>query len=504
MWPNGASAATTNPKMRVDALKTEVAAGESDTLEFKRSTAELRRVGETLCGFLNGNGGRVLIGVAPDGALVGQEVSDSTLRDIAAILGRFEPAVRIEMERIPASNGREVIALDVPSARENAPFVFDGRPYKRVGSTTTTLPQAEYEQLLLDRNHSRHRWENQPAVDVHLEDLDHEEILQTRETAIAQRRLSASTPSNVGDILDRLGLRIDGQITQAAQVLYGTRFLPHYPQGLLKLGRFRGSTITGDILDDKQEHLHAFAMVREAIAWLDRTLPLAAHFPKGSIFREDRQPVPAAALRETIVNAVIHRDLSRAASYVAIAVFDDRIEVRSVGCFPTGISAALLSQPHPSVLRNPLIAGAFHRTGAVEVWGRGTNRVIESCRAHGVEPPEFTEQAGVVTVTFRANVTTAAKAPSRHQVGTKLALSPHQVQVLEFAKISRPLQELMAQSGRTDRTKFRDQVVAPLIQAGLLEPTVPDKPRSSKQRYRTTPAGLQHAGLDDRLEPQDD
>jgi len=114
--------------------------------------------------------------------------------------------------------------------------------------------------------------------------------------------------------------------------------------------------------------------------------------------------VPADALREVILNAVIHRDFSRASFYVAIAVFDDRIEVRSVGDFPSGIRAELLSKEHPSILRNPLIAGAFHRTGAVEVWGRGTNRVIEACRVYGIKPPEFGEEAGVVTVTFKAAV----------------------------------------------------------------------------------------------------
>jgi predicted HTH transcriptional regulator len=82
----------------------------------------------------------------------------------------------------------------------------------------------------------RRRWENQPAVDVTLEDLDHGEILRTRETAIAQRRSSASTSADAGDILGRLGLRRHGMITQAAQVLYGTRFPPDYPQALLKLG----------------------------------------------------------------------------------------------------------------------------------------------------------------------------------------------------------------------------------------------------------------------------
>jgi ATP-dependent DNA helicase RecG len=468
-------------------LQSLIAQGESETVELKRSTAELRRTGETLCAFLNGEGGHVLIGVAPDGKVVGQQVADTTLRDIAAMLGRFEPPARIEMERVELGEGRTVIVLEAPSAREYAPFIFEGKPYRRVGSTTTAMSQDEYSRILLDRNHSRHRWENRPAVGIRLEDLDHEEILRTRQTAIAQRRLSAGTSMDIGDILDRLGLRVDGQLTQAAQMLYGTRFLPDYPQALLKLGRFRGTTITGDILDNKLEHLHAFAMVREAIAWLDRTLPLAARFPKGSIQREDRLPVPADALREVILNAVIHRDFSRASSYVAIAVFDDRIEMRSVGDFPTGIRAELLAKEHPSILRNPLIAGAFHRTGAVEVWGRGTNRVIEACRAYGIAPPEFTDEAGVVTVTFKVGVVPDAAA--RHQVGTNSALSRHQVQVLEIASVPRALPELMTPSGRTDRTKFRDQVLGPLLEAGLLEMTIPDKPRSSKQQYRTTEAG---------------
>ena len=295
----------------------------------------------------------------------------------------------------------------------------------------------------------------------------------------------------MGDILDRLGLRIDGQLTQAAQLLYGTKFLPHYPQALLKLGRFRGTKITGDIVDNRQEYLHAFAMVREAIAWLDRTLPLSARFPKGSILREDRLPVPAEALREIILNAVIHRDVGHPSSYVAIAVFDDRIEVRSIGGFPTGVRAEHLSQEHLSVRRNPLMAEVFHRTGAIEAWGRGTNRVIDACRAYGVADPTFVDEGVGVKVTFQAEVVGDGGdlVPQRHQVGTKLALSMYQVQVLEIANVPRALSELMGPSGGTDRTKFRDQVMARLLEAGLLEMTLPDKPRSSKQQYRITAAG---------------
>lgn len=142
------------------ALQSLTALGESETLEFKKSTNELHRAGETLCAFLNGEGGKVLIGVAPDGRLVGQDVADITLRDIAAMLGRFEPPARVEMSRVEVEDGRQVIVLEAVPSRQFAPFVFESRPYKRVGSTTTLMSQEEYARLLLDRNHSRHRWEN--------------------------------------------------------------------------------------------------------------------------------------------------------------------------------------------------------------------------------------------------------------------------------------------------------------------------------------------------------
>ncbi|MFO1077125.1 MAG: ATP-binding protein [Planctomycetota bacterium] len=452
--------------MRNDELTLQVAAGESDTLEFKCSAAELRRAGETLCAFLSGNSGRVLIGVAPDGQIVGQDVADSPLRDLAATLSRSEPAAQIEVSRVPLANGRKVI-VEAPAARDSAPFFLKGRDFQHVGPTTTTLPQTEYERLLLDRNHSRHRWENQPAVGVGLADLDHEEILRTRETAVAQRRLSAGTPLDVGDILDRLGLRIGGQVRQAAQMLYGTPFQPHYPHGLLK-------------------HRHAFAMVLEAIAWLDGTLPLATHFPEGSVFREDRMPVPAVALRQTIVNAVIHRDLSRPAGYVAVAVFDDRVEVHIVGSFPTGIMAAMLSQPHPSMLRNPLIAGAFHRTGAVEVSCRGTNRVIEACRAHGIPAPEYLELGGVVTVTFRVPV--VGVAPRKHP-GSAPEVSPEVAWIVGALAEEQSRKDLQATMGLKDSEHFRKAYLLPALSSGLVEMTLPDKPRCSKQRYRLTASG---------------
>ena len=484
--------------MNLPELESLAARGEGAELEFKRTTGELREGLQTLCAMLNAKGGCVLFGVDRKGRIEGQGVSEQTRHEIAASFQRFEPPAHVDMERVKLARGNEVLALRVEANAEHVPFTFAGVPYERVGNTTRKMPQARYEALLLKRGHAKSRWENQEAEGVRLKDLDREEILLTRAAAIEKRRITAATSMDVGDILDRLGLRIDGKITNAAQVLYGTNFLPYYPQCLLKMGRFRGTEITGDILDNKQEYLHAFAVVREGMAFLDRTLPLSARFQKmdrydaALINREDRLPIPADAMREILLNAVIHRDYS-AIGYIAIAIFDDRVEIQSTGRLLPTITLPELSTTHTSHLRNPLIAAAFHRTGAVETWGRGTNEVIDACKKYGIEPPVFSERTGMLVVTFRAEVAAKPKtelsASQRHQVGTKSALSQHQVAVLRLALKPTPLPELMRHCNRSDRTKFRETVLVPLLKTGLLAMTIPDKPRSSLQKYQTTEMG---------------
>jgi ATP-dependent DNA helicase RecG len=482
---------------RADKLRAWVRQGESATLEFKRSTGELKEGLQTLCAFLNGSGGTELFGIRPEGTVEGQSVSDKTIREISQALDRFEPPVNVSVQRMPVGNGKEVLAISAEGASDSVPFTFEGRPYERVGSTTRRMSRERYEQLLLERAHARRRWENQPAVGVTLKDLDREEILRTREMAIQQGRISAGTSRQLEDILDRLGLRQDGVLTQAAQVLYGTRFLPDYPQCMLKMGRFRGTDVTGEIVDNRQEHLHAFAMVREGMAFLERTLPIGARFPKGSIFREDRLAVPREALREILLNAVMHRDYSDPGGYVAIAIFDDRVEIRSYGRLPAGITPAMLARTHLSKPRNLLIAEAFHRTGAVEIWGRGTNRVIDACRAHGIPAPTFEEKQGFLVVTFRAETAAVRTAPSRDEVtGQVGGQVTGQVagQVLEFCRTARKASEIQELLGLRHRETFINNYLRPLLESGWIERTIPDKPRSRLQRYRTTAAGMKILG----------
>ncbi len=478
-----------NRKQLAALLKT----GEGQMMEFKRSTAELQGAMQSLCAFLNGSGGTVIVGVGPDGRLLGQDVSDATQQKIAAALDRLEPPAPVRLELIGAAKGRAAVVLEAKPGNESVPFTFEGRAYERVGTTTRKMPQSRYEELLLSRGHAKRRWENLPAEGLTLKELDRKEILRTRELAIQQNRISPDTARDIGEILDRLGLRVKGALTQAAQVLYGKRFLPDYPQCLIKMGRFRGTDITGDIVDNRQEYMNAFAMVREGMAFLERTMPLGARFPSGEIFREDRFPVPPGALREILLNAVIHRDYSDYSGYVAIVIFDDRIEIRSWGRLPNGITVEQLSGRHGSKPVNPLIAGAFHRTGAVEVWGRGTNRVIAMCEKHGAAPPVFEERQGFLIVTFNAAITKtmtrAVRAPVEAPVRVPVEAPVLRILELLFSKGALGNAEILAELGLKNRRRMRENYIAPSLRAGLIEYTIPDKPNSRLQKYRLTTAG---------------
>ncbi|MFI5342939.1 MAG: helix-turn-helix domain-containing protein [Chlamydiales bacterium] len=134
--------------MNLTELEEIIQKGESDVLEFKKSTFLLHAIAETLCGFFNGKGGKVLIGVTSEKKPVGQHVSDHTLQEIAAAFAKFEPPATIDLDRILVKQQKEVIVLTALPRKTDVPYTWEGRAYQRVGSTTSRMPQQVYQRLL--------------------------------------------------------------------------------------------------------------------------------------------------------------------------------------------------------------------------------------------------------------------------------------------------------------------------------------------------------------------
>jgi ATP-dependent DNA helicase RecG len=241
----------------------------------------------------------------------------------------------------------------------------------------------------------------------------------------------------------------------------------------------------------------AFKLLEEAAVFCQRNLPLPGKIVPGKLQREDRPLIPPDAMREILVNALIHRDYSNAGGAIYLAIFDDRVEVWSTGTFPTGITPEMLSREHTSVLRNPIIADVFHRAGLIEKWGRGTNRVIEMCRKAEIRPPQFHEIAGSAVVKFQVpvGVTVQVTDQGTDQVAPQVTpqvapqVTPQVARVLGAARSDCSFADLQAAAGLKDRVHFLKTHLEPLLFAGWIERTIPDKPRGSKQKYRLTAAG---------------
>jgi ATP-dependent DNA helicase RecG len=378
-----------------DELADLVRRGESETLEFKKTTGEREAGLRTLCGMLNGAGGRVLFGVTPAGKVIGQDVSDATQTEMAHGVTHFDPFAPIQQEWIELPSGKTVLVVSADASPE-APHDYQGRPYRRVNSTTTIMPQADYVQRLLVRTHKANRWENRTA-EGNLE-LDMGEVRRMLTDAVVASLLDTQT-TDPADALDRLGLVVGGRATQAAVVAFAVNPYPAYPQCALRLARFRGVT-KDEFLDQNQMTGHAFKLLREADLFLRRHLPVTGRFESGVLERIDEPLFPPLALREALVNALIHRDYSLAGGAVSVAVFDDRVEISSAGTLPSGITVEDLTRDHQSLPRNPLLAETFFRRGLIEKWGRGTQKIVRLCVEAGHPSPEFVEQGGGVTVRF--------------------------------------------------------------------------------------------------------
>ncbi len=479
--------------MTLNELKKLVRRGEGPALEFKRSTAEQREALQTACAFLNGAGGKVVIGVKPDGTVVGQQVSDKTLREIAQHMQSFEPPVNIEIERIKVAPGLEALVLHVPGMRDTVPYVFEGKAYEQVHSTTRKMSQKRYEQLLLDRTHSKRRWENQPAEGITLKDMDREEVHRITDVIVSEGNLTGPAEKKLERLLDRLGVRENGEILRAAVILFGKRFLPNFPQCELMMARFKGTDKT-EFMDQKSLRGPAFKLLEEAQIFCQRHLPLPGKIVPGELRRQDKPLIPPMALREILVNALIHRDYSIAGGSIHVAIFDDRLEVWSAGRLPTGITPEVLSKDHDSVPRNPIVADVFHRAGLIERWGRGTNRVIEQCRAAGIAPPTFREVGPSTVVTFKVPVRLVETPQDTPQVPDKYPTSTRQVadklKLLTFCTSPRSIREMLSHMGLKDRETFMGNYLRPLLGDKLLAMTDPDSPQSPKQKYVATAKGL--------------
>ena len=139
--------------------------------------------------------------------------------------------------------------------------------------------------------------------------------------------------------------------------------------------------------------------VDQMISFVKRNLKVKATFGAG-VERKEEWEYPLLALREGIINALVHRDYALN-SNVQVRIFDDRLEIWSPGGLPFGLTAAKLKGKHESKPRNKEIANTFFMVKLIEQWGTGTNRIIELCKERQLPEPDFEDTGTSFIITFK-------------------------------------------------------------------------------------------------------
>ena len=378
-------------------LDTWLQAGEGEQLEFKLQWSDSAL--ETLAAFANSHGGTLLIGVSDNGQVSGWNGNDKELRAIVDQITdglRLEPQIQIIMD----PRGR-VLCISV--AAVGLPIALRGRYYQRLGNTTRQLSPETLGRLFIEKSGAS--WDKQPT-DASLGEIDPTAV--QRFLRLAHERLPGANENEPLDsVLRKLDLLTDDRLRRGALLLFGRRPQTDFHMAYVHMGRLKTDTI---IVDDKFIEGNLFQQLDQVMQYfrqyLQVRLEVNSRVSEGksmleAIQRQDIWDYPLDALREAVINALIHRDYFDSTGHISIRVYDDQVYIWNPGELLPGMTIEdLLRRPHDSRPRNPLLARVFYYAGWIEHWGSGVTRILDLCQMQGIPAPQFRSAGGRFEVTF--------------------------------------------------------------------------------------------------------
>jgi predicted HTH transcriptional regulator len=254
-----------------------------------------------------------------------------------------------------------------------------GGAYVRVGSTNRQADRELVEEL--QRFARGQTYDEEPMADLDSEAID----FRAASASFARvRRLRRTDLQTLRLVTRHQGHHVP---TIGGVLLFGKQREEHFPDAWIQAGRFQG-VARSRILDSAEIRAHLSTAVEEAVAFVEKHALRGAHI--GRVRREERWNIPPVAIREAIVNALVHTDYAQRGAPIRLAIYDDRIEIENPGLLPFGLTLDDLPRGI-SKLRNRVIGRVFHALGLVEQWGSGIQRMITACRDAGLAPPVLEE-----------------------------------------------------------------------------------------------------------------
>ena len=372
---------------------------ESGQLEFKEVVRK-DAIGKTICGFLNNEGGQLLIGITDNKEIKGIKDADKWQFEIEQFLIKElvpEAPVMVSVENY---GDKQLLLIKVWEGSKQ-PYIFNGSIYYRRNDKTIQASSKEISELIHKRQETEIHWERQAALGVELEDLDIEEIKKTMDAALSDNKMKDIKKEPL-EFLSYYGLFQNGNFTNAAVVLFAKKPPRFIPQSRVRVA-FLDHGKTGDVFkDDQLLEGNLFKNIEAIQQFFEKHLSFSRKFENNNWKRTDDYVFPMAALREGVMNALVHREYGLVSSALSIIIYKDKLEITNSGKSP--FKQSELKKNHLSMPYNPDIAHIVFLRGYIEKIGRGTLKIIDACKQAGIKAPVWEIGEQTVKLTFFSDV----------------------------------------------------------------------------------------------------
>lgn len=363
---------------------------ESDRLVFKYLVTE-EDLARIVTAMLNGKGGDILLGIDANKRVIGIP-NESINVSYLSLTNKIQPSAPIGIYFIDY-DGKNVLLISVWEGAQK-PYHCEGKIYQKVGNEIVVANSFSISEILSDREKSDSNWERLPVLGAEIKDLDLDEV---RNTMKEYAQLNNKNIKDKNLFLMRNGLLKDGNLTNACIVLYAKDPAQFIPQSRIKLSVF-SSDSSADLVEARLFEGSFFKNADAIFQFFDMTYSKSVKI--GGIYREEHWNYPRIAVREAIMNAMVHRDYNSANGFMHILLYPNRLEIASYGVLPTMASVIENRGGSLSLLRNPDIANQCYYRRLIEMMGTGIPRMIQDCKEHGYDIPSFEINNQIIKVTF--------------------------------------------------------------------------------------------------------
>ena len=349
--------------------------GESQKVEFKSKANE--GFGKSICSFANTNDGIVLVGVGDDKKIEG--VHKKHEREIANIVHSCKPSVYPKVESVEVE-GKNIFVVKVK--RSDSLHSFKNIAYKRIASHNKPLSPEEVVEFAKDTG--KIKWDEQICEEASLDDIDKNKVKWYLGEREKYRNISKEIKISTSKLLHNIKVLKDNKLTNAGILFFGKYPQKFFPNARLRVVRFKGNKVINPTLDTANCEGTIWEMINISEDFIRKNIRLLGTRTEKSFRREDKFEYPIKAVREAIINALIHRNYFETGD-VRIFIFDNRIEVINPGTFPKGVSPK--NPKHKPV--NEILCQLIYDVGFIEKYGSGIKMMKSLSKEWGNKEPYY-------------------------------------------------------------------------------------------------------------------